>query len=250
VINITGIQATPKTLIWDVETSYMLLRGYDLYPKGGFSPTAIERDWFMLGAAWKWLGETETKAVSVNPRSPQNDYQVIEVLHSVLSEAEILIGHNSDNFDYKKFNTRAIKHGFHPISPKKTIDTLKLARKHFKFSSNQLRYIADFLEVAEKDESPDWAACIAGDEEALRHMRKYNRQDVITTEQVYLKLRGFHNTHPNMNVINPVKDVAGESVHVCPKCLSPHLQSRGYAYSRGKLKTRYQCMECGGWHQL
>lgn len=235
----------PKILIWDVETSYMLLRGYDMFPKHGYSLDAIERDWIMLGASWKWLGDVSTKSVSVSPKRPESDYEVISMLHTVLSEADILIGHNADGFDYKKFNARAIVHGFDPICPKKTVDTLKLARRYFKFTSNKLRYIARVLGVEDKDESPEWAKCIAGDPEALRYMRQYNRQDVITTEQVYLKLRGYHNTHPDLNKISPIRDVIGEEVHACPKCQSTHVQSRGKSSAN---KSKYQCMDCRGWH--
>ena len=215
-------------------------------PKYRYSIDAIEKDWIMLGAAWKWLGDKETKSVSVSPKRPENDYQVIEILHTVLSDADMLIGHNSDAFDYKKFNTRAIKHGFHPISPKKTVDTLKLARKHFKFTSNKIRYIANYLGVEDKDESPDWVKCISGDEEALRYMRQYNRQDVITTEQVYLKLRGYHQTHPDIGLL--IRDVTGSEVHTCPKCGSTSIQSRGKMYTVRTTKNRYSCNDCGGWH--
>lgn len=227
----------------------MLLRGYEMFPKHGYPVSAIEKDWIMLGAAWKWLHEPNAKCVSVSPKRPDNDYEVISILHTVLSEADVLIGHNSDGFDYKKFNTRAIKHGLPPIQPKKTIDTLKIARRYFKFTSNKLRYIADFLGVEGKDESPDWPKCVAGDEEALRYMREYNKQDVIATEQVYLKLRSYHNTHPDLNHICPVRDVSGELIHLCPKCQSPDMQSRGTTFSRGKVRKRMQCNNCGGWSQ-
>lgn len=246
-INISIVD-TPKILIWDVEKSYMLLRGYDMFPKHGYSLNAIEKDWIMLGAAWKWLGQVSVKSVSVSPKNPTNDYEVISILHTVLSEADVLIGHNSDAFDYKSFNARAIVHDFQPIGPKKTIDTLKLARKHFKFTSNKLAYISKLLGGEGKDESPDWPACIAGDEEALRYMRQYNRRDVLETEEVYLKLRGFHDNHPNVAPV--LRDVTGETVHLCPKCASPNIISRGDRYgSKGKrLGRKYSCTDCGGWH--
>ena len=103
---------------------------------------------------------------------------VIKTLHDVLSEADIIIAHNGDKFDSKKFNTRAIAYGLPPIEPKKSVDTLKIARRRFAFTSNKLSYLAKFLGVESKDESPDWDKVLAGDEQELRYMRQYNRKEV------------------------------------------------------------------------
>jgi len=237
-----------KKLIWDIETSDLELkiRTYQLknYIKY-FDPKTIERDWTMLGVAWKWLGEKKTNVISVKPDDPLNDYDIVCHMHAVLQEADILIGHNADNFDLKKFNTRAIAHGLDPLPQKQSIDTLKVARKYFKFTSNKLSYLADFLGVSLKDESPDWKKIIEGCPKELRYMRKYNKQDVVATEAVYLKLMGWHHTHPKNEA---VRDSGGKVVSLCPKCSSPDHQRRGYQYlASGRKRQRFSCNSCHGY---
>lgn len=240
-----------KTLIWDVETTdlELAIRTYDLknYTRY-FNPDTIKRDWSMLGAAWMFLDDDKAQAVSVHPDKPLDDYEVIKKLHSVLSEADILIGHNSDNFDLKKFNTRAIYYDLPPISPKQSVDTLKIARKYFKFTSNRLSYICEYLKVgAYKDNSPNWRLIIDGCPKELRYMRKYNKQDVLATKALYLKLRSYHHTHPNMN--NPaVRDVSGELINVCKKCQSGNVYKVKVRYlASGRARQQYQCQDCGAY---
>ncbi len=251
-INIRAVG--PKVLIWDIETSSidLLVRQYDLKSFAGrHDPSKIVRDWVMLGASWKWHGSPHVKSVSVSSKDTANDYEVVSILHTVLDEADILVGHNSDAFDLKKFNTRAIKYGFSPIAPKKSYDTLKIARKYFRFTSNKLRYVADYLGLEAKDESPDWDKCLLGDENELRYMRQYNRQDVITTEQVFDKLRSYHNTGPDLNTIRPMVDVLDKPVHTCPACQSPDLRRDKPKFNKsGKLVGYlYQCLSCERWSQ-
>jgi len=237
-----------KTLIWDVETTDLELRirTYQLknYTKY-FDPKTIERDWSMLGAAWIWLNEDKPTAISVSPDKPLDDYGVVKHLHGILSEADILVGHNSDNFDIKKFNTRAIYYDLPPISPKQSVDTLKVAKKYFKFTSNKLSYLCEYLKVDLKDNSPDWKACIDGDPEALRYMRHYNKGDVIATKAAYQKLMGWHHTHPK----HPQpKDIEGNDVNVCPKCQSPNYVKHDSRFlASGRRRQQWRCKDCGGY---
>jgi DNA polymerase III epsilon subunit-like protein len=167
------------------------------------------------------------------------------MLHAILDQADIIIGHNSDRFDIRKFNARAIKHGFTPIGKKVTIDTLKLARRTFDFTSNTLGYLATYLGVGHKENRPDWDAILNGDSEAIAYMRMYNKQDVVVTEQVYKKLMGWHEGHPDLNKIYPVRDTAGHAVLLCPTCQSPNTIKDGCSYTLKGKKQRHQCTSCG-----
>ena len=46
----------------------------------------------------------------------------------------------------------------------------------------------------------DWDACEAGDPAALRKMREYNERDVLLGESLYLYLRPWDKSHPNMGL--------------------------------------------------
>jgi len=236
-----------KALIYDLELTDLELKinTYELKNHTRyFHPDCIERDWSMLGAGWMWLDEDEPTTVAVSHKDVFNDEKIVRQTHKVLSSADMLIGHNSDAFDYKKFNTRAVYHGLPPISPKLSVDTLKMARKYFKFTSNKLSYLAKFLGVTLKGDSPDWELIKAGDRAEIKKMREYNALDCITTKEVYLKLRSFHHTHPSMN--NPaVRDIEGNTVKVCRQCLSPRLRNVKTRYTNaGIARRQYQCREC------
>lgn len=241
-------------LIYDIETTSidLLHRQYDLGVKfKRFRPEEIVRDWTILSAAWKFLGQDKVHCVSVSPQNPLNDAAVVHHLHAALQSANILVGHNSDAFDFKKFNARAIIYGLPPISPKQTVDTLKLSRKHFKWTSNKLSYIANKLGLPAKDESPDWDKILEGDADELRTMREYNKQDVIVTEQLYLKLRPYHTTHPVITHMEPpIRDVEGFKVISCPKCNSTNYMKQGFKFQKNGKKQQCQCNDCKGWFQI
>lgn len=239
---------TSGILYLDIETTDMELRvrtyqlkNYTRY----FNHKDITRDWSMLSFAYMYEGG-QPRCFSVSPKDPLNDEAVVHEMHRVCTDAHTIIGHNSDNFDMKKFNARAITYGLTPLAPKVQIDTLKIARKYFKFTSNSLSYIAKLLGVSEKDESPDWEACINGCPKALAKMRQYNRQDVLVTRDVYKKLMSYHHTHPK-NVESP-RDPDADEVFVCNKCQSPNIKKNGSRrLASGRKRQLYGCPDCGGW---
>ena len=76
-------------------------------------------------------------------------------------------------------------------------------------------------------------------------MKVYNIQDVLSLEEVYLRLRPYMKQHPNV-----VRNEDGSTVK-CPKCGSEHIQWRGYYYTKaGMCYRRFVCMDCGGWGRV
>lgn len=238
----------PKVLIFDVEisTTQITIEQYGLKVfKKYLDPKDIIRDWIMLGAAWKWLDEPHVYCVSVSSKNPIDDTEVVSSLYQAIDEADIIIGHNSDKFDIKKIKTKAFLYGHKPLGKKKTIDTLKIARSEFSFSSNKLSHLAEECQVTCKAESPDWEKALQGCPKELAYMRKYNRLDVQVTEEIYLKLRGWMKSHPNFNAFYDIKDSEGRKVDVCPSCASANTVEKGVEVTAaGRYKT-YQCEECG-----
>ena len=130
-----------------------------------------------------------------------------------------------------------------PPSPYRTIDTKKLAKRHFKFDSNKLDDLAKYLGVGSKlrTEKGLWKDCIEGDERAWKLMKEYNKVDVDLLEKVYRKMRGWDTS----NVVN-MNFILGTSTH-CKKCGGYHLNKRGLGYDGQTIYQRYQCMNCGNW---
>lgn len=97
----------------------------------------------MLSFAYKWFGESGTRVHTLPQyrlykKDPFDDSKLIEDLWKLFDEADIIIGHNINSFDIKKANTRFIENGLMPPSNYQTIDTLRVAKKYFGFTSNKL----------------------------------------------------------------------------------------------------------------
>jgi hypothetical protein len=206
----------------------------------------------MLSFAWKWLGEKRTHVLALDDfpgykRDPENDKKLVKELHRLFDEADVTIGHNGDQFDRRKANARFVANGLLPPSPYRTVDTLKVARRHFMFSSNKLDDLGQVLGVGRKAATGGWRTwrgCMAGDPAAWATMKKYNRQDVDLLEQVYLRLLPWMENHPNMALLSGRPDA-------CPKCgAAGQMVSRGTLLrARSMVYARYQCRACGGYSQ-
>lgn len=239
----------PKILLWDTEWAKMIVRymTYDLKQYSNWiNPDYIERDTWCVCVAWKWLGENTVWSVSVlnDPERFENnyadDYHVIKTIHALMEEADIIVAHNGDKFDWPKFVSRCIYHRLPPPKKPKFVDTLKIARKEAKFSSNALRYLNRHLGIRDKDEAPDWDKVSTGDVDEIVLCTRYCRGDVKSLEEYYLVIRPYATNHPNLNLF-----LTGQHHQACPTCNSPNLQRRGYNVCLSRKYQRYQCQSCG-----
>lgn len=235
-----------KIAFIDIETSPNL--GW-VWGKWEQNVIEFEREWHILSFSVKWLHErgTNTYALPDYPAAykvdPENDRKLIQELWKVFDEADIIITHNGLKFDIPKTNARFLEHGLPPPTPYKTIDTLVLARKHFAFSSNKLGDLCVKLGLGGKVKHPGfelWRKCMLGDPKAWKLMKKYNAQDVVLLEKLYLKLRPWHETHPNVALMKG-------QYHACPACGSLKTQARGWYYIVARRCRRYQCQDCHKW---
>jgi len=232
-----------KVLFWDIETSHMIGAHFGLYDQN-INYTDILQEWYIISAAWKWQDQRAVESISIidTPlaktkflaREP-DDLIVVMKLHQVLGQADIIVGHNADQFDLKKFNARALFHGLDPIPPVKTIDTLKVAKKFFKCSSNRLDYLAQFLGLGAKMDTPKglWMDVLKGRVDAVEKMVKYNKQDVIILQKVYERFLPYIN-----NDVVRGKECA---------CGSTHTQRAGWKITKTFKYPRYHCQKCGSW---
>lgn len=235
-----------KVLLYDIETAPNLIHTWGIYEQ-----TALEvvRPWYILCFAYKWLDEATTHVVSLPDfekaykKDPENDFFVVNRLYELFNEADIIIAHNGNNFDQKKVSARFLVHGFDPPTYYRQIDTLKEARKHFKFDSNKLNDLGVALDLGEKVQTGGyglWKNVMAGDESAWKKMKKYNKQDVVLLEQIYKVLRPWIANHPNISVLNGLMDG-------CPKCGSFRMQKRGIRNNKTTAYQEYQCQSCRGY---
>jgi len=227
-----------KTLYFDIETTPILGYSFGTYQVNILD---VKEDTRLLCFAYQF----DDEPIQVFSRRTQTEKQLTRRLWKLFDEADVIVGHNSDKFDIKMSNMFFLRHGLRPPTPYKSVDTLKLARRYFKFTQNKLDYLAKIMFNDRKLPTGMqlWFDCMAGDATALRQMEVYNIQDVALTKKVHLTLRGWHTGNPNRNVYDG-------TTHQCPACGSDTMK-RGTAHSRTRSYQRYQCKNtsCGQWSQ-
>lgn len=229
-----------KILILDIETSPNMVYTWGLWNQN-IGLNQIIKPSEVICFAYSWFGSDEVKAISGVERN------LIKPLMKLLDEADIIVAHNADRFDLPRIRALALKLGVYPPSPFKVVDTLKVARRQFKFESNRLDFLAEMLGVKPKGNHKEfpgfelWLEYMNGNPKAREAMEEYNINDVETLEDIYLKMLPWIDNHPNIAVM------AEQDTHVCPKCGSKELHRRGFAYTNVGKYQRYRCTDCGGW---
>lgn len=235
----------PKVLLYDVESTPNLGYVWEKYEQDVIGDFVKERQ--IITFAYKWLGEKEVYAYSLPDfpgfkDNPDDNRSLIEKLHEVISEADIVVGHNINQFDDRMANADFLRHGMPPPSPHRTVDTLAFARSKFRLNSNKLDDLGRLLGVGRKIKHEGfglWVKCMRGDPVAYKRLVSYNKQDVVLLERVYLKLRPWMAHHPNMNAIDRNDG--------CPVCRSRNLTCKGYSILTTGKRPRFKCKDCGKW---
>lgn len=228
-----------KILLLDIETAPNLCHTWGLWQQNVGLPQIVKSGYTLCWAA-KWLDDDNIFYDSVNQSSHKG---MLKSIHSLLDEADAVVHYNGTKFDIPTLNKEFIKYGFTPPAPYKQIDLLRTARSQFRFASNKLDYVAQFLGLGNKTKHRGhelWTQCMQGDADAWEEMETYNINDVVLLEDVYTVLKPWIKNHPNRNLYS-------EGEHVCPNCGGSHLQKRGTSYTISGKYQRYQCKGCGGW---
>lgn len=223
-----------KILLIDIETAPHVAHIWGLYNQNIGINQLLDSSYVMCWSA-KWLGEKKVMFDSIMENTHKN---MIKMAHRLLDECDAVIHYNGSKFDIPTLNKEFLLCGLKPPSPYVEIDLLKTARGKFKFPSNKLDYVAQRLGVGKKTSHEGhelWLKCMAKDKKAWAVMKKYNKNDVVILEKVYEKMKGWIKQHPR------------HKGHVCPKCGSSHLQSRGTYCTIKSSYQRYQCQSCGSW---
>ena len=241
----------PRILILDIET--LPMSGL-FWQKGKqyVGDDQIVKPWSLASWAAKWLFEDTVMGEAVNgdEASIREDWRIASNVWHLVDEADIIIGHNVDKFDLRKLKWRWLVSGHGPPSSYQTIDTLKVTNKHFYSDSHKLNWFGKHLVNSEKIKTDYdlWKRCVNEEmfttkedqEDALQEMLTYNKGDVLLTEEVYLELRPWITSHPNLGLY-----VSGTG-EVCANCGSKVELSdnRKYYTPAGRFKS-YRCGDCG-----
>lgn len=228
--------AKSKILSIDIETRPTMAYTWQVYDVSIGYEQIIEPGGMICFAA-KFVGEPEVHFYS---NWTHSHGEMVRAAHRLLSESDAVLTFNGDKFDLPKLRGEFILEGLDMPPPIPSIDALKTVKK-FGFVMNRLAFIGPLLKVGEKVKHEGfelWTKVLAGDEKARAKMQKYNIQDTILLEKLYLKIRPFIFNHPNLG---------GQAGGACGSCGSTTIQNRGYRRTKYFEVQRRQCQGCGSW---
>ncbi len=178
-----------RRLFLDLETSPNVALIWKTGYKLTVTPESIIKERAIIMAGYKWEGDK--KATVLTWDKDQNDKGLLAALIPIINQADEIVMHNGDRFDFPWVRTRALFHGLPPIMDVRTIDTLKWARSKFYFNSNKLDYIAKYLGIGGKlkTEFGLWKEIVLNRcPKALVRMADYCANDVILLQSVWARL--------------------------------------------------------------
>lgn len=234
-----------KVLVFDIETAPIIAYVWGRRDVN-IALNQIKSDMYVIAWAAKWLGDPAAETVYRDARNLKqgDDKQILLPLWRLLDEADIVITQNGKAFDSKILNARFIMHGMRPPSPYKHLDTLQIVRSVAKFTSNKLEYLTDKLCTKYKKLSHSkfpgmelWKACLAGNMAAWNEMKRYNIHDVLSTEELYLKLRAWapESAPPVYLERDNCRTCGGKNT----------VAKNGFKVTRAGSYQRYHCTNCG-----
>lgn len=235
-----------KRLYFDIETSpnigFFWQSGYKL--NIGYQNILKERS--IICICYKWEGDKEVHGLTWDKK--QDDKKMLQDFIKIVDSADELVGHNGDKFDLAWIRTRCLFHGIQMFPNYVTIDTLKVARSKFKFNSNRLNYIADFLGIGQKIKTDFdlWKdIALKNDQKAMDKMVKYCKMDVVLLEKVHQHL----STHIASKTHYGVR--FNQDRGSCPNCGADGEDLVNHAnriLASGTKKIVYKCKVCNHYH--
>lgn len=236
-----------KRLFFDIETSpnigFFWQSGYKL----NVPYSNIIKERAIICICYKW--EDDDKVYSLNWDKDQDDKSMLEKFITVANEANELVGHNGDRFDLPWIRTRCLFHRIPCFPNYTTLDTLKQSRSKFRFNSNTLNYISQYLGVGEKSETGGfdlWKDIVLNNSQtAMKTMVEYCKNDVIILEKVFHHLKNYVPHKSHFGVLS-----TGEKSS-CPECGSEDLRYSKTRYSAaGTPRIQVQCNDCHKYHTV
>lgn len=227
----------PRIVCIDLELAPNLAWVWGAYEQNALH---FEKEFELMSFAYQWLGQQKVYVKGRCDYNDDTDKALASDLWALFDDADIIIGHNIDRFDVKKANSRFLFHQLGVPSHFRTVDTLKVYKRHFADNKNGLDHICQRHGLGKKSEAKYgelWMGCIKGDKKAWRLMKKYNAEDVRINMKLYEFLLPWIDNHPNLSVMLEKA--------CCPNCASQQIGSDGYRWSQGAKYRRLFCKECG-----
>jgi uncharacterized protein YprB with RNaseH-like and TPR domain len=238
------MQTKRRRLFFDIETSPNIGLFWEAGYKKNIDVSNIVKERAIICICYKW--EDEKTVYYLTWDSKQCDKAMLTKFIEVANTSSEMVGHNGDKFDLAWIRTRCLFHKIEMFPKYITIDTLKIARSKFRFNSNKLNYIAQFLGIGQKikTEYSLWKdILLKKDKVAMAKMVKYCQKDVILLEKVFKLLRGHVENKSHYGT------AFGQDRGSCPECGSDDLVKNNTRYTAtGLRKIQLRCNTCHTMH--
>ena len=236
----------PRIILWDIETlpnmaeAMKVFNQLSNYP--GLTIKASINSIICVG--WKVYGEKKVHCINAWDfknwqKDVNDDKEIVKAAYEVLSKADCVVTHNGKRFDWKFFQTRLMVHGLDPLPKIMHVDTCQSAKSNLMLLNNKLATVAETLTSEAKLAHEGWGLWVKvseRDKAACAKMTAYCKQDVVTLEAVFNRLRPFVKV-PNHNLFT--------ASEVCKPCGSNKLMKYGFKFYSNKKHQRYKCKDCG-----
>lgn len=197
----------------------------------------------------KWYDQLEVMRFAEWDKGGRNRF--LRRVHSLLDRADIIVGHNVDGADLPWLrNDLHIEAGLPPLSPHKTVDTLKVLRRQFgdgtpfKGMDAFCRIVGLPAKTDEYDREAMERAVTHKSVEDRQRLTDYCAGDVVATQGVYDFLRPHIKNHPTLFV--PGKD----SLTTCHRC-GGATEAVPKRYVANVLTyTMRRCTRCKGYSRI
>ena len=180
--------------------------------------------------------------------------EFLKRVHGLMSEADIIVGHNLDNADvpwlkgdlYMPRIGHPYRPNFKPVAPFKTVDTLKVMRTQFKSGApfKSLDAVCKILGHPGKTDHYEREAmerAVAGIVEDQQRETEYCAGDVIATQWLYDWERPHIKNHPALTVDGQEKLDTCRPCGAKTKRIAKRWAADVFSY------TMDRCTKCG-WH--
>jgi DNA polymerase elongation subunit (family B) len=207
--NLVPIVKTPRTLIWDLESS--LLEGYFFRIwQENIPMRRIKKQAHLLSASFAFNdGQVQGYRLTPEQVKTGDDFDVVCKVVEAVNNCDLMVTFNGKRFDVKLLNTRALFWGLPPVKAPKHIDLFEQSKRVFKFPSNSMQNVSMYLGENGKLETSGsnlWERCAEWEnyeecEKALIEMVTYGNQDIEATRDLYKRFQGWMKGVPNLGVI-------------------------------------------------
>lgn len=235
----------PKILLLDIETSASLVYAFGRHKQFIHQDAVVQEGGVLLMAGYQWLHEGVTNVLVNKTEVKQGkDFTVVKAVAALLEEADAVVAHNGRSFDMKMLQARALINGLEQLPTVHILDTLEMAKKNFRLSSNKLDSVGAVLGLGRKIQNSGidlWVKVQQGDEDALIEMVEYCEGDVDLLRDVFLDLRS-RGLVSGFNAANYYND----NLHRCKTCGSDNIVETGRIVTTptGRFEE-VLCNDCG-----